>query len=358
MTKVVLINSLGLGGGERIASTVASSTNCELWVLEKNRMLFEHSGSKVRYLSPLPNNFPNFLHRLCAILIFPFYVFYYKVEAIQSHLLVSNLINSFYSKFLPYKSQIVQHGSFRLLSRRKVFYLVQKLYPLSDSLVCISDDMLKDAKEYLTHSNVIKVNNPHDLSTYTELSFSREYIDQIKSYGDYIVVIGRLIPIKRVNDVIHALSKIKDKNLKLVILGEGGSRGELESLVTELDLENRVFFLGSISNPHPIIKEAKALVLASESEGFPNCLIESLQHETPVVTTDCISGPSEIVGMSLTETELIKYNDIGVMFHVGDIDSLIDILDRVTEVSFSKEKMKLTAKKFDLKNIISKYKFI
>ncbi|TOM75907.1 glycosyltransferase, partial [Vibrio parahaemolyticus] len=67
--------------------------------------------------------------------------------------------------------------------------------------------------------------------------------------------------------------------------------------MTELDLENRVFFLGSISNPHPIIKEAKALVLASESEGFPNCLIESLQHETPVVTTDCISGPSEIVGM-------------------------------------------------------------
>jgi len=80
-----------------------------------------------------------------------------------------------------------------------------------------------------------------------------------------------------------------------MILGEGEERPKLESLVRELRLEEDVSLPGFIDNPFKYMKRAAVFVLSSRWEGLPNVLIQALACGTPVVSTDCPSGPAEIL---------------------------------------------------------------
>ncbi|SFT81659.1 glycosyltransferase [Halomonas saccharevitans] len=82
--------------------------------------------------------------------------------------------------------------------------------------------------------------------------------------------------------------------LPLVLIGDGESK-RLQQEVTRLDLQDRVWALGSRDNPYPYMKRASALLLSSDYEGLPNVLLESLACGTPVVSTDCLSGPRDIL---------------------------------------------------------------
>ncbi|SOC56266.1 Glycosyltransferase involved in cell wall bisynthesis [Chromohalobacter canadensis] len=112
--------------------------------------------------------------------------------------------------------------------------------------------------------------------------------------NDYIVSVGRLgLRQKRYDRLLRAY-KASGIAQKLVFVGEG----ELENaqaLVRELGLESRVVFLGQKANPYPYIRHAELLVLASDYEGFGRVIAESLICGTPVVSTDCPSGPRDIL---------------------------------------------------------------
>jgi glycosyltransferase involved in cell wall biosynthesis len=80
-----------------------------------------------------------------------------------------------------------------------------------------------------------------------------------------------------------------------VILGEGEERKSLESLVCELGLTSRVHLLGFVANPFKYMKRASVYVLSSTYEGLPGSLIQALRCGCPIVSTDCESGPAEIL---------------------------------------------------------------
>lgn len=111
-----------------------------------------------------------------------------------------------------------------------------------------------------------------------------------------ILAIGRLAPAKGFDVLISAFAElIRHTPAKLLILGEGPERSNLESLVSSLGLRDYCQLPGYERNPYRFLARANAFVLSSRFEGLPTVLIEALALNTPVVATDCPSGPREIL---------------------------------------------------------------
>jgi glycosyltransferase involved in cell wall biosynthesis len=128
-----------------------------------------------------------------------------------------------------------------------------------------------------------------------------------------VLAVGRLTYQKDFSTLLRAFATVREKmDARLVILGDGPDRRNLESLATKLDIENHVDFPGYVDNPYPYLKRADLFVLSSRYEGLPNVLIEAQICGAPIVSTDCPTGPDEI---------LMK-GRAGVLVPVGDAASM------------------------------------
>ncbi len=108
---------------------------------------------------------------------------------------------------------------------------------------------------------------------------------------------------------------------KLLLIGEDSIEESIKDKINQEGIEDRVLLKGYMDNPYPYIKDAKALVLASNAEGLPTVLIEALILGTPVVSTDCPTGPKEILTGELAE----------FLSPVGDRDALAHNIRKVIE---------------------------
>jgi len=143
--------------------------------------------------------------------------------------------------------------------------------------------------------SITTVYNPFDRETIIKLSNEKE----IKE--NYICYAGSLRKVKRLDVLLKAFSMLGDKNLKLFLVGEGKEKENLQKLAESLNIAQRVKFIPWQKNIYPYIKHAKLTVLSSEAEGLSNLLVESLILNTPAVSTDCNSGPREILTSALSE---------------------------------------------------------
>jgi glycosyltransferase involved in cell wall biosynthesis len=109
----------------------------------------------------------------------------------------------------------------------------------------------------------------------------------------------------------------------LVILGWGALQAELEAQVNELGLGDAVALLGYVENPYAYMARATTFVLSSAWEGLPTVLIEAMAIGIPVVSTDCPSGPAEI----------LNHGKYGTLVPVGDSDALAQAIVEVLEGS-------------------------
>lgn len=114
--------------------------------------------------------------------------------------------------------------------------------------------------------------------------------------ANYLVTVGRLIPIKGYDRLIRVFGKLKSEgyDFKLLMIGAGYKKDEYKMLIKENNLETNIFLLGHIDNPYPYIRKADALVMSSLQEGLSTVVCESLILKTPVLTTRC-SGMDELI---------------------------------------------------------------
>jgi glycosyltransferase involved in cell wall biosynthesis len=128
-----------------------------------------------------------------------------------------------------------------------------------------------------------------------------------------VLGVGRLAPQKNFPLLIEAFARVnREHDARLVILGEGPERSNLEALVRRHGLETRVALPGFVTNPFACMARASVFVLSSDFEGLPTVLIESLAVGTPVVATDCPSGPREI----------LRGGSLGRLVPVADVEAL------------------------------------
>lgn len=132
-----------------------------------------------------------------------------------------------------------------------------------------------------------------------------------------VLGIGRLTAQKNFSRLIDAFAIVRRRRpARLVILGDGPERELLEAKVRELGLGESVLLPGFVANPYACIARSRVFVLSSDYEGLPTVLIESLAIGTPVVATDCPSGPREI----------LRNGELGRLVPLGDVDALAEAI--------------------------------
>ena len=115
--------------------------------------------------------------------------------------------------------------------------------------------------------------------------------------------------------------------LELLLLGDGPERADLESTAVGLGLKDSIHFPGMVANPFTYVSKADFLISASESESFSNVIAEALACQTPVISTDCVSGPREILAPDTPTQKKLKRGEIefakyGILVPVNDSETM------------------------------------
>ncbi|MFW2524748.1 glycosyltransferase [Aliarcobacter butzleri] len=148
-----------------------------------------------------------------------------------------------------------------------------------------------------------------------------------------VIAVGRLVNQKNFELLIRAFKIVLESvDAHLIIIGEGEKRDEIIRLIEELNLANKVYLAGFQSNPYKYVKNSDLFVLSSLYEGLPNSLIEAIAVDTPVIATNCLSGPSEI----------LLDGEGGDLIEVGNVEQLSkSIIKNLTDREYSKAKQKI-----------------
>ena len=113
--------------------------------------------------------------------------------------------------------------------------------------------------------------------------------------GPRILTVGNLKPVKNHPLLLRAFAAMDRPDARLMLLGQGANEGALRALASDLGIADRVIFAGFHTDPSPFYATADLFVLSSDHEGFGNVIVEALSFGLPVVSTDCPSGPAEIL---------------------------------------------------------------
>jgi len=184
--------------------------------------------------------------------------------------------------------------------RRWLRYLpIRQLYPRVERIVAVSQGVARDTATIarLPLDAISVVRNPvitPELAGQAALPCAHPWFQP--GEPPVILAAGRLQRQKDFPTLLRAFARMdRAHGARLVILGEGGGRGQLERMINDLDLAGRVDLPGFQDNPYPFLSRARLFALSSAWEGSPNVLTEALALGVPSVSTDCPSWPSEIL---------------------------------------------------------------
>jgi glycosyltransferase involved in cell wall biosynthesis len=208
-------------------------------------------------------------------------------------------------------SQKVRHA--RGFVRRLTYRAVAVLYPRATGIVAVSKGVADDLVAFagLSESRIKVVYNP----VYNEAMHEKAAAPPSHSWFlspsmPTILAMGRLHTQKGFDILLHAFQRVRDTfPCRLVIVGEGDERGSLANLSQQLGIADDVSFPGFIENPLALMSRADLFVMSSRWEGLPTVLIEALACGAPIVSTDCRSGPREILDNGRFGT-LVPPNDV------------------------------------------------
>lgn len=171
------------------------------------------------------------------------------------------------------------------------------LYPLADARVAVSAGVADDlaALSGLPRSQFTVIYNPAALGRVPATPPARP-VALSGHAGPVLLSVGTLKRVKRFDVLIDAFARLTDfPEALLCIVGEGAERTALQAQVAALGLQDRVLLPGYAPDPSPWYAHADLFVLSSDYEGFGNVIVEALEHGLAIVSTDCPSGPREIL---------------------------------------------------------------
>lgn len=366
MRILFFINTLGGGGAERVVSTLS-----HYLTREKNHQIMIVTLQKSECFYELPPSVSvmslksGVLNRgLGKILFLPVFALEFswilkriRPDAVISFLVRSNLVHAM-TKWFGNKLRIVlsergppqtrySTNSFRDRTMRA---LIRLLYPRADSVIVISKGIKDDLRDFgVLAERVTVIYNPQAIGDIKVKSLEDGGV-QIPANIPTLITVGRLVDEKDHKTLLAALKKIKETlNCHLFIMGEGPLERELKEYSKTLGVSDSVSWLGWQPNPFATMTKANLFILTSKHEGFGNVLIEAMVCGLPIISTDCPSGPREI----------LKDGEYGLLVPVGDSEAMAQAVITLLQNKGLYEKMKHSgyerAAQFDVQFIAPQY---
>lgn len=240
-------------------------------------------------------------------------------------------------------SRDVSSGRFK----RGLPWLMRLSYPSADAIVAVSSGVADDLAQTvrLPRERIDVVYNPinSNLPRLCEVPVEHPWL--VEGEPPVIVAAGRLTVQKDFTTLIDAFAEVRKTHAaRLVILGEGELRSELEARIDELGIGDDVALPGFVDNPYPWMRKASLFVLSSAWEGFCNVLAEAMACGAPVVSTNCPSGSAEI----------LEDGKWGRLVPVGDVSALARAISETLNDETHPD-VRHRARSFNLQQALSGY---
>lgn len=228
-----------------------------------------------------------------------------KPTLINAHLTYANLLTLFSTLISGYRGPTIlnEHNFISQNLKNEKYYLIKKLllkklYPKATAVLAVSNGVRIDLIENygVRAENCLTIYNPVDIERIERMSGEQTDHPWFKENLPIIISCGRLTKQKNYPLLLRAIKlTLEVRELKLIILGDGELKSDLESLALRMGLNKKVDFLGFQSNPFKYMARAHLFVLPSSWEGLGNVIIEAMACGVPVISTNCSSGPDEII---------------------------------------------------------------
>lgn len=202
---------------------------------------------------------------------------------------------------------------------------IQRYYDNADKVIACSEGVKYELQHhYHVHSDISTIYNFIDKADILEKSYEAVpgEVSAFLGGADFMVNVGRLHPQKNQKRLLLQFSYFHEVNpsVKLLVIGSGKLETELEAYIAELGLKDSIRIIPYTDNPFMYMARAKALILSSRYEGLPNVILEAMTLGCPVIATDCLAGPRELLkgepdygrtldGLELCDRGIIVCND-------------------------------------------------
>ncbi|HBI00305.1 MAG TPA: glycosyl transferase [Flavobacterium sp.] len=323
------LSHLYQGGAENVMVIVANEMAKQGHVIDF--VLAKAEGAFIHRLSSSVNlvdlNLPNPYFAVFGLIK---YLRVAQPDVIISSLHLNNICAVLAKKFSGVKKTRVLIRVANVISVKRVSFWKKRLerlalsvfYPWADKIIAVSKNVALDLNSFLGIPNkkILVIYSPS--ITPEMMAASHEPVDHAwfqSNYPPVVLGVGRQTVVKDYATLLKAFALAsKEKDMRLLLLGDGPERLALEELVKELGIENKVEIKGFVDNPFNYMRNAAVMVLPSLWEGLPNVLIEALACGCPIISTDSPGGVREI----------LKDGEYGELVPLRDAQTISDkILD-------------------------------
>lgn len=306
------IYKLGFGGAERVVcrtSQILARNGHNVFIItdEKVDEAYEFVGENINL------NIPHNLHGIQSLSLFIRRIQTlkkikerYQFDVVISFLLQPNIVNILSKKkgckcFVSIRNRFISEN-YKSAFQRLFFRLAKLLYKKADGVISVSNLINKEAVQHLNvpANKSYTLYNPYDIEkiiTESKKKMDQELEIQLSDPAFKFVSTGRFTHQKGFWHLIKAFAKVhgQNPNTKLVLIGDGELKDKIVKLIKELHVDDSVILPGFRKDVFAIESKCNAYVMSSLFEGFPNALTEAMCLGLPIISTDCKSGPKEIL---------------------------------------------------------------
>lgn len=366
----LFVSAIGYGGAEKVVSLLLDELtkyfDVTLILLYDEIKLPIAKNAKVVILSKKGETFKS--NAFSSFIDYIKFIFKYQkalknenIDVAVSFLVKQNILNGIAKMFNPKLKTIISERCFPSImysNDRATSFLTKMLIPFFYN----KNDKLFSNSIYINNDLVSNYNIKIDTSVIYNPILTENRKPRLKAYPDTekifkAVTVGRLIPVKNQKSIIESIGMLPS-NFYLDLYGDGELLEELQELSSELEVNQRITFHGNVKNVKAHIVENHCFVLSSLTEGFPNVVLEAMSVGLPVICTNCMSGPLELLNdnekVTILSGSFVKAK-YGLLVNVDDAVGLSQALkflqnnkeyrDQYSRLSFER------AKTYDVSNI-------